>query len=61
MKRYYLVSGLNDGIEIEPYVVCVTSATNDVTLEIHGGDPFNPRYFDEITKEVYEEMKKEGR
>ena len=59
--KYYMVSGLDDGVEIEPYAICVSNYPNDMTLEIHGGDAFNPRYFDEITKEQYEEMKRKER
>lgn len=60
-ELYYLVTGLDDGVEIEPYVIAVTNDVNDRTLEVFRGDFFNPRYLDPITKEEYEAMKKKER
>ena len=58
---YYLVTGLDDGVEIEPYAIAVTNGVNDCTLEAYCGDFFNPRYLDPITKEEYEAMKEKER
>lgn len=57
LYKYYLVTGMNNGVQIEPYVIAVSNASNDMTLTARGGNFFNPRYFDEITKEQYEKMK----